>query len=93
VTETLCDTTQENRLNTTEATAVDSLLRFLLDPHDLDPERSVEARENAVFLADRANHALSAGIITGRQVEAGWDVIANGCAEGCETCTAAGNAS
>lgn len=88
MTQTHCDTSQESQLNVNEATAVDALLRFLLDPHDLDPEHSVEARENAVFLADRANHALSAGV-TGRQVEVGWHLISEGCPLDCRTCAQA----
>lgn len=77
--------TRETPMNHTEAMAVQKLLGYLLDPHDLDPAHGEEACEAAAYLADRSHTTLLTGT-TGRQIEAGWDVIANGCTEGCETC-------
>jgi hypothetical protein len=76
-----------------DAADVQSLLRWLIDPHQEAPQDSDRARDAASRLADRSTRVLGDGL-EHLDVTEGWTNLLAGCA-GCEDChpaTVAGGA-
>jgi hypothetical protein len=71
-------------VNIGEASDVQRLLGWLLDPHLTGPEDAEVAKAAAERLADRAGKTLGAGI-RGDGVASSWGNLLEGC-PGCEEC-------
>jgi hypothetical protein len=74
-------------VNITEAINIQTLLKWLTDPHQDGPEHTEKARAAAGYLADRAAKTLGAGP-TQEQITELWDHILQGCS-GCSDCVTA----
>lgn len=72
-------------MNITEANAVQTLARWLLDPHFREDEPAMQAAGDALWLlADRSSATLAAGL-RGVDVERLWDARLTEC-PGCRDC-------
>src|SRR5690242_3317140 len=71
-------------VNVTEAASAATLLTWLIDPHLVDDQGAIEARDAAVRLADAAHERLGTGP-TGRDVTERWAHMLTSCS-GCESC-------